>query len=220
MIQVNLDKLPGNRLTRLCLESDILVWLTDLDVTCWKPGKAGLRIWGWPRRFLSRIILRKMMRTALPAALVALFVNVFVTQAMVVQGPSMKPNLSYNHRVIVEKVIYRFVHGPRRGDVVVIDRPEEKELLVKRAVALPGETVAVQDGQVFVNGQPLEEPWGICQGGMDYPPTLVPPLHVFVLGDNREESRDSRYFGPVPVDQIGGQVRFIIWPLDRIGGLH
>ena len=132
----------------------------------------------------------------------------------------MKPNLSYNHGVIVEKVIYRFVHGPRRGDVVVIDRPEEKGLLVKRAVALPGETVAVQDGQVFINGQPLEEPWAIRQGGMDYPPTLVPPLHVFVLGDNRVESRDSRYFGPVPVDQIGGQVRFVIWPLDRIGGLR
>jgi len=160
------------------------------------------------------------MRAALPAVLVALFINVFVTQAMVVQGPSMKPNLSYNQRVIVEKVIYRFVHGPRRGDVVVIDMPGEKELLVKRAVALPGETVAVQDGQVFINGQPLEEPWAIRQGGVDYPPTLVPPLHVFVLGDNREESRDSRYFGPVPVDQIGGQVRFIIWPLDRIGGLR
>jgi signal peptidase I len=143
------------------------------------------------------------MRTALPAAFVALLINVFVTQAMVVQGPSMKPNLSYNHGVIVEKVTYRFAHGPRRGDVVVIDMPEEKELLVKRAVALPGETVAVQD-----------------QGGIDYPPTLVPPLRVFVLGDNREESWDSRYFGPVPVDQIGGQVKFIIWPLDRIGGLR
>jgi hypothetical protein len=114
-----------------------MVWLTDMDVACWKPGKAGLRIWGWSRRFLSHI-QRKVMRTALPAALVTLFINVFVTQAMVVQGPSMKPNLSYNHRVIVEKVIYRFVHGPRRGDVVVIDIPGEKELLVKRAVALPG----------------------------------------------------------------------------------
>jgi signal peptidase I len=194
--------------------------LTDLGFSCWKPGKASLNlIASGSGRFLSHI-LRKVMRTALPAALVALFINVFVTQAMVVQGPSMKPNLSYNHGVIVEKVIYRFVHSPRRGDVVVIDTPGEEGLLVKRAVALPGETVAVQGGQVFINGQPLEEPWATRQGGMDCPSTLVPPLHVFVLGDNREESRDSRYFGPVPVDQISGQVRFIIWPLDRIGRLR
>ena len=159
------------------------------------------------------------MRTATPAALVALLINIFVAQAMVVQGPSMKPNLSYDQRVIVEKVTYRFTHGPRRGDVVVIDIPEEEKLLVKRAVALPGETIAVQNGQVFINGQPLEEPWAIRQGGMDYPPTLVPPRHIFVLGDNRLVSRDSRFFGPVPVDHISGQIRFVIWPLDQIGRL-
>jgi signal peptidase I len=169
--------------------------------------------------FLSHI-LTKVMRAALPAVLAALYIRVFVTQAMVVQGSSMKPNLSYNYRVMVEKVTYRFVHDPRRGDVVVIDKPEENTLLVKRAVALPGETIAVKGGQVFINGQLLEEPWVIRQGGMDYPPTVVPPWHVFVLGDNREESRDSRHFGPVPMDQIGGQVRFIIWPPDQIGGLR
>jgi len=169
--------------------------------------------------FLSHILM-KVMRAALPAVLAALYIRVFVTQAMVVQGSSMKPNLSYNYRVMVEKVTYRFVHDPRRGDVVVIDTPEEETLLVKRAVALHGETIAVQDGQVFINGQPLEEPWVIRQGGMDYPPKVVPPWHVFVLGDNREESWDSRHFGPVPLDQIGGQVRFIIWPPDQIGELH
>lgn len=172
------------------------------------------------RKRLLPHILRKVMRAALPAVLAALFIRVFVTQAMVVQGSSMKPNLSYNYRVMVEKVTYRFVHGPRRGDVVVIDMPEENTLLVKRAVALPGETIAVQDGQVFINDQLLEEPWVIRRGGMDYPPTLVPPGHVFVLGDNREESRDSRHFGPVPIDEIDGQVRFIIWPPDHIGELR
>jgi signal peptidase I len=171
------------------------------------------------KRFLSQIPI-KVVRAALPAVLAALFIRVFVTQAMVVQGSSMKPNLSYNYRVMVEKITYRFVHGPRRGDVVVIDMPEENTLLVKRAVALPGETIEVQDGHVLINDQPLEEPWVIRRGGMDYPPTLVPPGHVFVLGDNREESRDSRHFGPVPLDQIGGQVRFIIWPPDQIGELH
>jgi len=172
------------------------------------------------RKLLLPHILRKVLRATLPAVLAALFIRVFVTQAMVVQGSSMKPNLSYNYRVMVEKFTYRFVHGPRRGDVVVIDMPEENTLLVKRAVALPGETVTVQDGQVFINGQPLEEPWVIRRGGIDYPPTLVPPGHVFVLGDNREESLDSRYFGPVPIDEIDGQVRFIIWPPDHIGELH
>jgi len=171
------------------------------------------------RRFLLRV-LKKVVKAALPAALVSLFFNVFVAQAMMVQGPSMQPNLTYNQPVIVEKVTYCFAHGPRRGDVVVVDLPGEKELLVKRAVALAGEMVAVQSGQVFVNGQPLEEPWATCQGGPDYPPTRVPAGHVFVLGDNREVSRDSRFFGPVPIDWIGGRVGFVIWPLDRIGRVH
>ncbi len=167
-------------------------------------------------RFLLRV-LRKGARAALLGALVSLLLNVFVVQAMVVNGPSMNPNLAYNQRVIVEKITCRFSHGPHRGDVVVVDMPGEKELLVKRVIALAGETVAVQDGQVFINGQLLEEPWAIRRGGLDYPPTRVPPRHVFVLGDNRKESRDSRFFGPVPVDQIGGRIRFVVWPLDRIG---
>ena len=186
------------------------------DPARWKPAKAKPSLASRARYFLLRA-LRKVVRTATPAALVALLINVFVAQAMVVQGPSMKPNLSLDHRVIVEKVTYRFIHSPRRGDVVVIDIPGEEELLVKRTVALPGETVAVQNGQVFINGQPLEEPWTTRQGGMDYPPTLVPPRHIFVLGDNRHVSRDSRFFGPVPVTHISGQIRFIIWPLDQIG---
>ncbi len=177
------------------------------DAARWKPGKARPN----PVR-----ALREGLRTALLAALVSLFINIFVAQAMVIQGPSMKPSLAYNQRVIVEKITYSFIHGPRRGDVVIIDMPGEKDLLVKRAVALPGETVAVRNGQVYLNGQPLEESWAIRQGGPDYPPTRVPPHHVFVLGDNRKDSRDSRCFGPVPVDQITGQVRFVFWPLDQI----
>ena len=187
--------------------------------TRWQPGQTRHGLASKAIRFLSRA-LRKGGQIALPAALVSLFINAFVAQAMVVHGPSMKPNLTYDQRVIVEKISYCFPHAPRRGDVVIIGIPGEKDLLVKRAVALPGETVAVQDGKVYLDGQPLEELWATRQGGADYPPTRVPPHHVFVLGDNREESRDSRSFGPVPIDQIGGRVRFIIWPLDRIGWIH
>jgi signal peptidase I len=171
------------------------------------------------RRFLLGA-LKETAGTVLPAVLIALFVNVFVAQAMVVHRPSMQPNLHYDQRVMVEKVTYRLMHGPRRGDVVVIDVPGEDEPLIKRVVALPGETVEVRGGRVFVDGQLQEEPWTTRQGGPDYPPTVMPPLHVFVLGDNRGSSRDSRSFGPVSVDQIVGRAWFIYWPPDQAKSLR
>ena len=169
--------------------------------------------------FLPRA-LKETAGTVLPAVLIALFVNVFVAQAMVVHGPSMQPNLHYDQRVMVEKITYRLIHGPRRGDVVVIDVPGEDEPLIKRVVALPGETVEVRGGQVFIDGQMQEESWATQQGGPDYPPTVMPPLHVFVLGDNRASSRDSRAFGPVSMDQIVGRASFVYWPPDQAKSLR
>ena len=176
----------------------------------------------WPSgaRCLLTLTSRKLVTTALPAAIVAVLFNVFVAQAMTVDGPSMVPNLTYDQRVVVEKVIYRFGGSPSRGDVVVVDMPAERELLVKRVVAVAGETVAVQGGQVYVDGEPLAESWAALQGGMNYASTRVPPDHLFVLGDNRVESRDSRFFGPVPMGHIAGRVRFSIWPLERFGQIR
>jgi signal peptidase I len=154
--------------------------------------------------------------TIIPAVIIALFINVFVAQAMVVEGPSMQPNLNYGQRVMVEKITYRFLHGPRRGDIVIVDVPGEDEPLIKRVVALSGETVEVRGGQVWINGELLEEHWTTHQGGPNYPSTLVPPLHVFVLGDNRGSSRDSRSFGAVSVDRLVGRAWLLYWPLDKI----
>lgn len=170
-------------------------------------------------RFLLRA-LREIVSTVVPAVFIALAINVFVAQATTVDGPSMQPNLYYHQRVMVEKITYRFIHGPRRGDVVTFDLPGEATPLIKRVVALPGETVEVRGGQVLIDGQLLEEPWTTQLGGPNYPPTLVPPLHVFVLGDNRPSSRDSRAFGPVHVDQVIGQALFIYWPPDQIRSLR
>jgi len=172
-----------------------------------------------PALGIGRRLLRvvwEVLSTVVPAIVIALFINIFVTQAMVVQGPSMQPNLHYDQRVMVEKVTYRFVHGPHRGDVVVIQVLGEEEPLIKRVVALAGETVEVRGGQVFIDGELLEEPWAPRQGGPSYPSTLISPLHVFVLGDNRASSRDSRAFGPVSVDQLIGHAWLIYWPLDQI----
>ena len=171
------------------------------------------------RRFLLRA-LWEVVSTVLPAVFIALFVNVFVAQATTIDGPSMQPNLYYDQWVIVEKTTYRFVHGPRRGDVVTFDLPGEEGALIKRVVALAGETLEVRGGQVFIDGQLLEESWTTRLGGPDYPPTVVPPLHVFVLGDNRPNSRDSRYFGPVPVDHILGRAWLVCWPPDQARSLR
>ena len=166
-------------------------------------------------RFLLRA-LWEIASTVVPAVLIALFVNVYVAQATTIDGPSMRPNLDYDQQVMVEKVTYRFIHGPRRGDVVTFDLPDEEIDLIKRVVALPGETVEVRDGRVFIDGERLEESWTRQFGGPDYPPTVVPPLHIFVLGDNRPNSQDSRYFGLVGLDQVTGHAWFVCWPPDAI----
>jgi len=167
-------------------------------------------------RFLLRA-LRELVETVLPAILIALFINAFLAQATVVRGQSMEPTLYDNERVIVEKISYWLRGVPHRGDVVVLRMDGARDMLIKRVVALPGETVSIQGGQVFVDGVPLTEPWAVRQGGPDYPPTLVPEGHVFVLGDNRSHSNDSRSFGPVPLANIVGHAVFVYWPPDEIG---
>jgi signal peptidase I len=118
---------------------------------------------------------------------------------------------------VVEKVTYRF-HGPRRGDIVVIDLPEAgPELLIKRVIGLPGETISGHGGQVYVDGEPLDELYVTSPGGRDVPEQTIPPLHVFVMGDNRQFSNDSRNFGPVPIDDIIGRAWFSYWPLELLG---
>ena len=166
-----------------------------------------------------RALLRALWDTAgtiLLALLITLIVNTFVARAWVVDGPSMQPNLYYGQRVMMEKVTYHLFHGPRRGDVVVVNLPGSPEPLIKRVVALPGETIEIQSGRVYIDGEPIEEPWVKYNATHDFAPTTVPPLHVFIIGDNRPNSRDSRTFGPVHMDQIEGRALFIYWPLDHV----
>jgi signal peptidase I len=95
------------------------------------------------------------------------------------------------------------------------------ELLIKRVIALPGETVEIRDGHVYINGQQLQEPFTeeATRPGR-YSEVTVPPLHVFVLGDNRDRSNDSRSFGPVPIENIVGRAWLSYWPLEKVGIVH
>ena len=173
------------------------------------PGQQGLR-------WLLRAV-REVIETVLPAVAIALVINLFLAQATQVLGQSMEPTLHSSQRVVVEKVTYRFLHGPRSGDIVVINLPEQTDMLIKRVVALPGETVEVRAGKVYIDGEPLEEDWTATPGGGNYGPKTIPPLHIFVLGDNRGASNDSRSFGPVPIEHVVGHAWFSYWPLEYIG---
>jgi signal peptidase I len=160
--------------------------------------------------------VREIGETVIPAVIIALFINLFLAQATQVLGQSMEPTLHSSQRVVIEKVSYR-LHGPRRGDIIVIDSPDQSEMLIKRVVGLPGETIEVDNGRVVINGEPIEENWTVKLGGGHFGPQTVPPLHVFVLGDNRGASNDSRNFGPVPIDDIVGQAWISYWPLEEVG---
>jgi signal peptidase I len=166
-------------------------------------------------------LLREVLETVLPALLIALLINVFVGQATRVEGQSMEPNLHTDQRLVVEKLSYRF-HGPQRFDIVVIRMPNQgEELLIKRVIGLPGETVEFKDGHVYVNGEMLEESFTSedTQAGRQSVIT-VQPLHVLVLGDNRNRSNDSRSFGTVPIENIVGRAWFSYWPPDTLGFVH
>jgi len=164
--------------------------------------------------------LREALETILPAVLIAFLINFFLAQATQVHGQSMEPTLHSDQRLVVEKVSYRF-HGPRRGDIVVLKPPKQgEELLIKRVIGLSGETIEIRQGRVYINGQELDEPYLERLTGGNWGPIIVPPLHVFVLGDNRGFSNDSRAFGMVPIANIVGRAWVSYWPLDEVGAVR
>lgn len=161
------------------------------------------------------------------AVLIALLIRNFVVQSYQIPSGSMMETLQEGDRVLVNHLSYR-LHDVNRGDVIVFERPEnspgapgEPADLIKRAIGLPGEVIQTIDGVVHIDGQPLDEPYltpGTLTLDIDEPVT-VPEGQVFVLGDNRGNSEDSRYIGPIDIDTVEGRAFAIIWPLSRISGL-
>jgi signal peptidase I len=165
-------------------------------------------------------VLRELAETIIPAIAIAIFINLFLVQATQVLGQSMEPNLHTQQRILVEKVTYHFLHAPRRGDIVVIDldpSSPSNDMLIKRVIGLPGDTIEIRGGEVYIDNEWLQESWTTNLGGGNYGPTIIPPLHVFVMGDNRGASNDSRSFGPVHVDNIVGRAWFSYWPPEEMG---
>lgn len=173
-----------------------------------RPNSVLKTLWLW---------LVELGETVLPAIVIAVLINLFLAQATRVYGSSMEPNLHTDQRLVVEKISYR-LHSPHRGDVVVIRMPDRgPELLIKRVIGLAGETIEVRGGVVYIDEQPLQEDYLVRKTAGTYGPTTIPEGHVFVMGDNRGASNDSRVFGPVPFDRVVGRAWVSYWPVDALG---
>jgi signal peptidase I len=165
-------------------------------------------------------ILEFLIIVLVAFALVFGFVRPFIIEAFYIPSESMVPTLLVGDRVFVNKFVYRFSE-PQRGDIIVFKSVEgDDEDLIKRVIGAPGDRVAIINGVLHVNGEPQEESYvrddrPLDEG--DYSRTKLSEGEVFVMGDNRANSRDSRFFGPVPIENIEGEAFFRFWPPWRMG---
>ena len=175
------------------------------------------------------------------AMVLAFVIMTFIGRSFVVEGASMEPTLHNRERIIVEKVSYRF-REPRRGEIVVLKNPWRpdytgwqaaaeavREIVdlsgsmrpyIKRVIKVPGDTIQIRGGTVYLNGEPLKEDYILERPRFDFPPVTVPEGHVFVLGDNRNNSDDSRgNVGFLKISRIMGRAVFRYYPFNRMGVL-
>lgn len=188
---------------------------------------------GKPRKKRSRPL--ELFQTLFVALLLAILIRATVAEARFIPSGSMLPTLRIGDRLIVEK-LSAYVHPPHRGDILVFYPPHAGEppltasgrllrwlgftadvAFIKRVVGLPGEIIAVHDGKVLIDGKPLPEPYLQAPPIDETPPIRIPNGQYFMMGDNRNNSSDSRVWGPLPRANVIGRSFLRIWPLNRVG---
>jgi signal peptidase I len=160
---------------------------------------------------------------------IILYVGIsFAVQAVHVEGLSMWATLDDNDYLIANKIDYR-LHAPQRGDIIILRPPTNNSTdFIKRVIALPGEKLLIRSGVIYINGHKLDEPYLPEEWTNDINPTpwslgdggVIPANEYFVMGDNRNRSQDSRFFGPITRDRIDGKAWFRIWPLNHFGNIY
>ncbi len=170
----------------------------------------------------DRGAMHSWLRDLVVSVVVSAFIIVFLYQPVRVEGTSMLPMLEDQDRLFINKLAYR-VGEIHRGDVVVFLYPHDHEKsYIKRVIAVPGDDLKIDHGQVYVNGEAVKEPYVPQRFADDrsQPEIIVPAHEYFVMGDHRSISSDSRDFGPVERELIYGKAAFVYWPMDQAGVVH
>jgi signal peptidase I len=173
--------------------------------------------------------LRELAEVVLLAVILYIGIS-FAVQTVHVEGLSMFATLDDNDYLIANKIDYR-LHAPQRGDIIILRPPNNNSTdFIKRVIALPGERLLIRDGVVYIDGHRLIEPYlpeaWVVFNNWPQPSTgnsngtVIPPNQYFVMGDNRNKSQDSRYFGPIGRDRIDGRAWFRIWPVNHFGDIY
>jgi signal peptidase I len=181
-------------------------------------------------------VIREYAESIVIAILIALFIRAFVVQAFKIPSSSMEPTLLVGDHLLVNKFIYgiklpfidrKFLiyKEPQRGDIVVFIFPKDKKKdFIKRVVGAPGDTVEIRRKKIYINGKLWDDPYGVYRDAEatglvprdNFGPVVVPTEHVLVMGDNRDRSFDSRFWGFVPFDQIKGKALILYWSWDKL----
>ncbi len=186
--------------------------------------------------FEGKSVLREYVEAFAIAILLAVLIRGCVVQAFKIPSGSMLPTLQVGDHILVNKFLYGFRlpmlgtrvlawRAPQRGDVIVFECPMDPEKdFIKRTVGLPGDVVQIRDKRVYINGEPLDDAQAYFADGApgvhgrvprdEYGPVTVPAHHLFVMGDNRDRSYDSRFWGFVDLDEVKGKAFFIYWSWD------
>lgn len=162
--------------------------------------------------------IRELVETIGSALLIAAFIIIFIARAYTVNGESMLPTFHHGERLLVDKLSYRFIE-PARGEIIVFKNPaNEKEQFIKRIIGVPGDKIEITQGIVYINDLPLQEDYTLAPARIGFSPQVVPENTYFVLGDNRNNSEDSRFsrVGFLPRKLIIGRAFWRYWPLNKL----
>jgi signal peptidase I len=170
--------------------------------------------------------VRENVQVAVIALILAFLIRTFIAEPRYIPSDSMLPTLETGDRLVIEKVSYHF-HQPQRGDIVVFQPPPQLQLqgytkdqaFIKRVMATSGEVIAVVNGVVYLNNQPLAENYIYESPHYNLEPVRVPESTLFVMGDNRNNSNDSHIWGFLPQENVIGRAIFCFWPLSRISNI-